>query len=345
MGFTASAAQKALAECSWDVNKALDHLFTCGDLAVKTTEKAIDHHAQIRPSAKSPAAQKNLKSQGPHSNGNVSRQSSKSVSLDSLAGESTSASGVSTPCNGTWNSPQKDLSSNGSVESLMAQPHEEKRLGLPPGLEPLPGFLISPPGLDELSAEAKQDSLPITQAKGNTSTVAEGLLVSPVAFGLPKPTSTIHVPGVPVGAVSSVMPKRRLTKVQHTWECDANCSNSQLSVEEGTFINVWLGSKTENGWIYAESLICCNRVGWLPNSMLQELPVHKQWMRVSTPCKASYQSQLSVDAGSMVLVDVSRCAAGWAYAEELSSATGRHLPGKHTSAGWVPIQCLEWAQF
>jgi hypothetical protein len=336
MGFTAAAAQKALAECSWDVNKALDHLFTCGDLAVKTTDRAIDHHAQIRPSAKSPAAQKKSKFKAPWAGGDESRQSSKSVSLDSLAGESTSASGVSTPCNGTGNSPQKDLSSNASVESLVVQPHEEKRLGLPPGLEPAPGLLISPPGL-----EAKEDSQP----KGNTSTVAEGLLVPPMAFGLPKPTLTVHAPAVPVGAVSSVMPKRRLTKVQHTWECDANCSNSQLSVEEGTFINVWLGSKTENGWIYAESLICCNRVGWLPNSMLQELPVHKQWMRVSAACKASYQSQLSVDAGSMVLVDISRCAAGWAYVEELSFATGRHLPGKHTSAGWVPLQCLEWTPF
>jgi hypothetical protein len=211
---------------------------------------------------------------------------------------------------------------------------------LPPGLEPLSGLLVSPPVLVSPPglSEASQDSPLTTQPKGNASTLAEALLVPTTA-----PVHQKHA--WPVGAVSSAMPKRRLTKVQHTWECEENCSNSQLSVEEGTFINVWLGSKTENGWIYAESLICCNRVGWLPNSMLQELPPHKQWMRVSAACKASYQSQLSVEAGSMVLVDVSRCAAGWAYAEELSSATGRHLPCKHTSAGWVPTQCLEWTQF
>merc|ERR1712098_485577 len=147
----------------------------------------------------------------------------------------------------------------------------------------------------------------------------------------------------PAGAMS-VVPKRRLRKVGHTWECED--TTTQLSVEEETFVYVWSDSKTESGWIYAESLICCSRAGWLPASMLQPLPPGRRWMRITTNCNATFPMQLQVETGNMVLVDASQDPVnGWVYAEQVASATGHpSLQGLLGAGGWVPIQCVKWAE-
>merc|ERR1719326_862945 len=202
---------------------------------------------------------------------------------------------------------------------------------LPPGLGGMPTLLAAPPGLDLASDEP-------TPCPG----------ISKVTESPPLPAFQVPAMVVPAsdtaGAVS-VVPKRRLQKVQHTWECEEHCAGTQLSVEEETFVYVWSDSKTETGWIYAESLICCSRAGWLPESMLQQLPPGRVWMRIMTACRATHPMQLQVEAGNMVLVDGSQDPVnGWAYAEQVASATGRpSLQGLLGAGGWVPIQCVEWA--
>jgi len=245
----------------------------------------------------------------------------------SPAGDSTSASGGSTPRLPTSMSPQRDSSSASSADDSITS--HEKSPSLPPGLEEVPMLLAAPPGLhDEPTPSA---NLPRAMES-----------VSPAIFQVPG--TVVPSSGKAAGAVS-VVPKRRLQKVQHTWECEEHCSTSQLSVEEGTFVYVWSDSKTETGWIYAESLICCSRAGWLPESMLQHLPTGRLWMRVSTACRATHPMQLQVEAGNMVLVDASQDPVnGWVYAEQVASATGRpSLQGLIGAGGWVPIQCVEWA--
>jgi len=56
--------------------------------------------------------------------------------------------------------------------------------------------------------------------------------------------------------------------------------------------------------------------------------------------------QLQVEAGNMILVDGSQGpVTGWVYAERVASATGRpSLQGMLGAGGWVPIQCVEWAE-
>lgn len=144
----------------------------------------------------------------------------------------------------------------------------------------------------------------------------------------------------------SVMPKRRLARVEHTWDCEPHSAETQMSVEEDSFVYVWSESKTAAGWIYAESLICGSRAGWLPASMLQQLPPNKCWMKVSKSCQAIYPTQLSVDLGNLVLVDVSQppVGDGWVYAEQLGSATGCQAVDFTGMDGWVPIQCIVWAE-
>jgi hypothetical protein len=300
MGFTACDAKQALIYCAWDVNKALDHLFTHG----------------------APALEKNA--------------TTPTKNRPSTACDSTSASGGSTPRLRIHTPPQQALSSDASTASLCIQPDVGRDPVLPPGLA-----MALPPGLD-MPPQVTACSTITTPAASPLSAAMPLLPVAAPACGLAAASVA------PLTNAVSVVPKRHYAKVKHTWECEENCSQSQLSVEENEFIHVWVGSTTESGWTYGESLICCSRAGWLPESMLQKLPPNKFWMRISTSCRASAScpTQLSVESGSMVSVDIMRGPVnGYVYVEDLSSATGRRVSGVHGVAGWVPIQCIEWAEF
>jgi len=325
MGFTASAAHRALVACDWDVNKALDLLFTTGG---------------VPPSATDAKAQE----------ASVGNTSTVKKTVTTLTGTPVKCKD-STTCDST--SASGGEHEPGSPDSDDADPL------LPPGLESLPpklGISTLPPGLELMPQAATQPAGSMGRVVGapeitaaTTAVAAAALATVPAGLSARSPEiwpSSGVVPLVPPARAGTVVPKRELAKVKYTWECEESCSDTQLSVEDNEFIRVWAGSKTETGWIYAESLICSSRAGWLPESMLHKLPSNKQWMRISSPCSAAYPTQLSVESGSMVVVDKSHTPVnGWIYAEDLSSATGRHVPGVHGSAGWVPIQCVEWAEF
>lgn len=329
MGFSAGASHRALEECAWDVNKALDDLFNGRSNFDDSNDRSgVTKHPQTITPSKQPSSQRigvrtqKASTQAAAYNTKTLPQA-KARNMD----DSTSASGGSTPRLPSSMSPQRDYSCASSASDSITS--QEKSPSLPPGLEEMQTLLAVPPGLhDEPTPSAN-----ILKALESSS---------PPVFQVPG----IAVPvagAAPTGAVS-VVPKRKLQKVQHTWQCED--STSQLSIEEDTFVYVWSDSKTESGWIYAESLICCNRAGWLPESMLQQLPVGRLWMRVSTTCHATHPMQLQVEAGNMVLVDASHDPVnGWVYAEQVASATGRpSLQGLIGAGGWVPIQCIKWAE-
>lgn len=233
-------------------------------------------------------------------------------SSSSLGSISTSASGGSSPLI----MPQK----NPSLQDSLCDPT----------IPPVPLFWPSLPETRALS-----ESLP----RGSTAALVSHVMGSQGLNTMP----TAKVAGP---SQVSVVPKRTLAKVQHTWTCDPESADTQLSIEEGTFVHVWAESRTETGWVYAESLMCSSRAGWLPASMLQSIPPSKRWMGVSKPCHAVYQTQLPVEVGNMVLVDVTQTPVGdgWIFAEELSSASGRSTMNGCGTSGWVPIQCIKWAE-
>lgn len=208
----------------------------------------------------------------------------------------------------------------------------------------LPETDKTPESLPSLDASAK----PVLSTSGTTNVMGlQGLTTIPSApaKGLQGLTT---IPSAPAKGTSgvSVVPKRKLAKVQHTWTCDPGSVDTQMSIEEGTFVYVWSESTTATGWVYAESLICSTRAGWLPASMLQQLPPNKCWMRVSKQCRAIYPTQMPVEAGNMILIDISQTPVGdgWVYAEQLGSATGLQVAEGCCTAGWVPIQCIKWAE-
>lgn len=335
MGFSAGAAQKALEECAWDVNKALDDLFNGrSNFDVSNDCPRVTKHPQTTAHSAQPSSRHTgVRSQKAKTQAAACESKklphAKARNKDvSIAGESTSASGGSTPRLPTSMSPQRDMSSASSADDSSTS--HEKSPSLPPGLEEMQMLLAVPPGLQDEP----------TPCANIPDAVASTL---PAVFQVP--AVVVPTSGKAEGAVS-VVPKRRLQKVQHTWECEEHCSTTQLSVEEETFVYVWSDSKTESGWIYAESLICCSRAGWFPESMLQQLPLGSLWMRISTACRAIHPMQLQVEAGNMVLVDASQDPVnGWVYAEQVASATGRpNLQGLMGAGGWVPIQCVEWAE-
>lgn len=240
----------------------------------------------------------------------------------SLASDSTSASGGSSP----MMTPQQELT--GPLLSPLVMPSVPL---LPPSLAEMDAIFGLPASL---SASAK--AAPPTTNPFNGVVHVTGSQVLNAATG-----------GAVNGALAvSVMPKRKLARVEHSWDCEPQNADTQMSIEEDSFVYVWSESKTAAGWIYAESLICGSRAGWLPASMLQQLPPNKCWMRCSKPCRAIYPTQLSVELGNLILVDISQppVGDGWVYAEQLGSATGCQAVDFSGSAGWVPIQCIAWAE-
>lgn len=129
----------------------------------------------------------------------------------------------------------------------------------------------------------------------------------------------------------------------------AGQDGAQLAVNEGEFVNVWVESTTEQGWVYAALLEAPggdSRGGWLPSWALLQLPAHQRWMRVVETMEALHTMQLSVREGSVLKVHTNSCTEdGWIYAETADEYTGDKPPeGASNSAGWVPVLLLEWAE-
>lgn len=318
MGFTTSAARSALEVCDWDVNRALDSLFTHNVPA-----NANDPESDVP----RPLAYFDLQGEG--------------KSCGSFASESTSASSSSSPRSSLLMTPQIRPDFMGvAALGVAAFPGMPPMPLLPPTLPlmPLAGvntMIASPPGINTLVMATQPVVNPLSGVRDIAAPAPQALNAI-----------TASTPHASVSPVSLVAPKRKLAKVEHTWTCDAKCSDTQLSVEEGTFVYVWSDSKTAEGWIYAESLICSSRAGWLPASMLQQLPPNERWMRVSKPCNAIYPTQMTVNVGNIILVDASQTPVGdgWVYAEQLESATGHCATDIPCISGWVPIQCIMWAE-
>lgn len=121
-------------------------------------------------------------------------------------------------------------------------------------------------------------------------------------------------------------------------------SDLHLAGEQGDIILVD-GESTEQGaeegWVYSEHLDGA-RVGWFPTCALDQLPAKLQWVHALHSLEAQHETQTTVEAGSMVLVDPeTRTDEGWVYAW---AADKRHGDSAKQSAkaGWVPANCLEW---
>jgi len=110
-----------------------------------------------------------------------------------------------------------------------------------------------------------------------------------------------------------------------------------LAAQAGDFLRVWPHTQTDLGWIYAEDPMDASRAGWLPSLALEDEQDGHAWILVQKTMPAVHESQLNVEEGEVLKVNLSsRTPEGWAYAEKVTPS------GKTDTAGWVPVISLWW---
>jgi hypothetical protein len=135
------------------------------------------------------------------------------------------------------------------------------------------------------------------------------------------------------GAAVRSSPRKRIERCLRAWDAE---DPSQMSVFENEFVNVWVETKTDHGWIHAEGRKDSLRAGWLPVCVLKELPEKQYWMHCSQTWQAMDESQCNIEEGSVVIVWTgTRTKEGWTYVE-VEDDTGTTRPG------WLPVFCLDW---
>jgi len=283
MGFSEQAALDALCEVSWNLNAALDLLFTRGSpmAAPASTDIACcDVSCSV---ANVNADDDTLSTLSVESGSQPDTESDMTAAQSPRAQDSSSSV-----------SSQHGGSIQGSP-SLFACPHVEPCLPQQPVALPTPEIV-------------SQD---ITSS---CTEVVEGIAAVTLVAG-----------------ADSNQPLRRL---KEAW---TETDSSQLGLQAGGLVRLWLGTETELGWVYVEEVGGAGRAGWMPAHVLETVQDGHTAVRAIHPCEARFENQLSVQEGSMFLVDIhSRTDDGWAYAETIESPEG--------AKGWVPIMCLEWPE-
>lgn len=133
----------------------------------------------------------------------------------------------------------------------------------------------------------------------------------------------------PVGSHTNTPPRKRVQRMKREWVAE---DPSQLHAAEHDFVQVWIDTGTEHGWIHAEK---DGQVGWLPVCVLQQLSDNRRWMKTKQAWQAMGESQCNVEDGHYVIVWIdSRTAQGWTYIEGSEDSTA--------TPGWLPDFCLEW---
>jgi len=206
---------------------------------------------------------------------------------------------------------------------------------VPASAEPHAAESVTPPSAEAAALGESTEQRPQQQATvvPEGETVPEGI----VAQGEGETSAEVVAGGADgtVGASGGAAPPRKhIQRVERAWVTE---DSSQMSVSEGDFVDVWVDTKTQHGWIHAEKPGTEIQVGWLPACVLQQLPENQRWMRARQAWQALDESQCSVEEGAAVIVWInSRTAEGWTYVE--SQKDGAVHPG------WLPAFCLEWSE-
>jgi len=316
MGFSEKHVREALHECAWDVNKALDLLFTRGTPMEGEGDgegAVIEEKSTTEARPGTPVSSgKALSSEGAASSGNspIAESTEQSTTASTASSPRSSAcadkssghtTGVSAP-----HSPQ--LGDDSSGASLAAAAEETVEL-----------HMEEQPPVAATTCEEKTEALAEDQKE------------------------IVHAEAVSAEEVveAEAPSAKRLTRVSSVWESQG--SGAQMHVKEGDFVSVWPSSVTEHGWIYAEDISHADVAGWLPGCVLEELPSNQRWIKASQEMQAAHETQLSVVEGTVYKVSIdSRTAEGWIYAETSKVTTESAVDGAEegTQAGWVPVFCF-----
>jgi hypothetical protein len=326
MGFSEQQARQALAECVWDVNKALDLLFTRGDAPLglsegvdidvgndESTSDAVDESASTSESTSKGAALSPVpsgKARAPCEG--MTAGGSSPGGVDS-AEQSTTASTASSP------------RSSGCVDK------SEKVASTFVPLSPQSSGNV----VAAVVEEEEEEEEAVRSALGEVS-------VAPISSVEAEIQNSMDESSNSESQVESSQSKR-LQLVCRSWETEL--ADGQLSVKEGDFVSVWNSTVTEHGWVYAEDEKDSAKAGWLPGCVLEELQSSQRWMLATQSMEAMHgnETQLSVKEGTLYKVSVdTRTNEGWCYAESSAFSAENACDSGTSQAGWVPVFCLEW---
>lgn len=296
MGFSEEVARRVLSECVWDVNKAIDRLLT-------SDEFTMDNSGV------------NDRIDGPETQ--VSPPMMPAVAED-VEGIPPAVVGSSCPV-ATCSSPSTP------APPLVPSPDNSPR-----GTGANLGVDVA----DTCEPASGNDGRASPSANAS-STFPVSLVEEPVEVDLvPNDSDSIgSIPTTVPAHKSGAPPRKRIERVQTKWNA---VDPSQMSVSESEFVNVWIGTATDNGWIHAERRSGDAQAGWLPLCVLHQLPDNQRWMCTRDKWQAMDESQCDVEEGTTLVVWVnSKTSEGWTYVE-VQQCGGIMQPG------WLPVFCLDW---
>lgn len=354
MGFSEEVSKKALAECVWDVNKALDLLLTRAAAEDNSSSKTASGAEGLVPNAADAADldaalpvdsawRKPAAAAPAPAPAAASKQKAVKGAVHDSVDASTTASTASSP-----------RSAGRAEQAITAATAKNKEAA------------ISRTSASKVGGSKARDtpSTPTSAASlasSSNTPVAEATSPESVGELERRPAAVVEAPA-PVKAAETLAPvadkvsdaveqapapaqNRKLERVVSTWV--AEDINVQLSVEQDQFIRCWVDTRTEIGWIYAESLDS-SKSGWLPTFVLdqKQLPAELRYMHALSSVPPEHDTQLNVVAGTVLKVHhgsrTSQTSSdGWAYAETVAASGDK---SSETQAGWVPVFCLEWAE-
>eukprot|EP00929_Paragymnodinium_shiwhaense_P087194 TRINITY_DN47463_c0_g1_i2.p1 TRINITY_DN47463_c0_g1~~TRINITY_DN47463_c0_g1_i2.p1 ORF type:complete len:347 (-),score=79.53 TRINITY_DN47463_c0_g1_i2:233-1273(-) len=341
MGFSEEVSKKALAECVWDVNKALDLLLTRGPSGEGYSDKSssggkgvaeglVPAPAAPKPDAALPADSAWRKPAAP----------APAATAGAKAASTTSAT-ASTSARSTGKGAVLDVVDASTTASTASSPRSAGRAEKDTGAASKREALVSSANAASATkASSKPRDTPSTPtsaaslASSTTSPLGDAAAATPLASVAPAKVADV----APEEAAPAQ--RKKIERIASTWSAEDGQAG-QLSVEQEKFVRCWVDTRTDIGWMYAESLEDGTKQGWLPTFVLEpELPAELRYMVATATAPAVHDTQLSTVAGGVLKVHhTSRTSQndkeGWAYAETITT-------GAETQAGWVPVYCLEW---
>lgn len=281
MGFSEQAARDALGEVFWNLNAALDLLFTRG--SPMTSPGSTDTASILVSSVADKVDAVNADAD--------------TLSASTRSQPDTDPETARFPC-------ARGISSSGSSENgseehsvIHETPCENSIYFAGPEEEP---------------------SLP-NESSGRQALEVEALEVEAIAQSTSSRSNGVSedIPVVSQEAAIHHQSHRPLYRVKETWvETDA----SQVGMRAGGVVRMWPGTETQLGWVYVEEVGGQKRAGWMPTQVLGAVQDGYVAVRAVSSCGARFENQLSVQEGLMFLVDIrSRTDEGWAYGETVES--------------------------
>eukprot|EP00933_Yihiella_yeosuensis_P035460 TRINITY_DN29000_c0_g1_i1.p1 TRINITY_DN29000_c0_g1~~TRINITY_DN29000_c0_g1_i1.p1 ORF type:complete len:604 (+),score=181.50 TRINITY_DN29000_c0_g1_i1:91-1902(+) len=363
MGFSEEVAKRVLRECTWDVNMAIDRLLASGELPGADSEPAAADDSKETAAAEK-EEKKEEAQEAPAPVETTTTAASRPAAWPVLGGASPEPRGrwgagapaintSSSPIGGGGPSPAASRTSPANTGSAwgqqrhrqQAQPQqatpkaaaEEPPASKPPAPTPAAETV---PAKAAAGPEPAEEAVPETPAEPTPAAEKveakrEEKAESPKAQQQSQQAQATN-PAAAEPEISEPAPKKAIGRVGRTWSAD---DASQISVCENDFVEVWVDTKTEHGWIHAEKKVpATGEVGWLPCCILQTLPDGHRFMRIRQTWQGADENQLSVQEGSYVIVWVaSQTPEGWTYVEA-EKENGEANPG------WLPAFCLDWVE-